>query len=381
MNKVLKRISAMIVTGVIGITAVGCGSSTVSSSSSAASVSSTKTAASDSQEVSEKAVSLSNDTGSDAETTSSLSDVKAGTVPVTSHDLTVTLGIQQYWDVPIILKEGWFDQVFAGKNIKIKEAKFNNGPEMIEAFTAGSIDFAEMGMQPGISGAANNAGISILGAFSDGSRNIQINTLKSSGIKTIQDLKGKKVGTTIGSSAYSLLLSALAKNGLSINDINFVNIDFSAAATALESGEVDAAVGYTPSFLQVEKTDGKLFYTIMDAEGYGVSEDILVANTKFAKEHPDVVENLLVLYDKANDFIEQHNKEAVSIIADYFGVPDSVMKQTLAQSDLHFQNNDTVTKDIDNYIQFMYDNGLITKRLNVGDVVDTSYADAVGIGK
>lgn len=379
MNKILKKISTIIVAGMIGISAVGCGSSTATSST--ASVSSTKAAASDPQEASEKAASSLNGTESDTGTSSALDDVKAGTVPITSHDLTVTLGIQQYWDVPIILKEGWFDQVFAGKNIKIKEAKFNNGPEMIEAFTAGSIDFAEMGMQPGISGAANNAGVSILGAFADGSRSTQIVSLKSSNIKTIKDLKGKKVGTTIGSSAYSLLLSALAKNGLSINDINFVNIDFSAAGTALESGEVDAAVGYAPTFLQVEKTDGKIFHTIIDAEGYGVSEDILVANTKFAKEHPDIVENLLVLYDKANDFIEKHNTEAISIIADYFGVPDSVMKQTLEQSDLHFQNNNTLTKDIDNYIQFMYDNGLITKRLNVGDVVDTSYADAVGIGK
>ena len=295
-------------------------------------------------------------------------------IPVTSSDVTVVLGEQGYNEVPIILEKGWFEDVFGEHNIHIEIATFNNGPEMIEAFTAGQLDFGPMGMQPGISGAANGAGATIIASFCDSPEGIVIASLKESGITTVADLKGKTVGTTIGSSAYSLLLKALDEEGLSIDtDVNFVNIDFASAPTALETGELDVSIGYASKFDEITKTDGDLFYYIKDASGYGISENILVGRDEFTQKYPDITENILALYQKANEFINSNPEEAIAINARYYGLDEDVIQTTVDRYVYDWIEEDVLKKDVDEYIQFMYDNDLLTERLDVDDAVDFTY--------
>lgn len=302
-------------------------------------------------------------------------------IPVTSKNLTVVIGEQGYRALPIILDQGWFDEVFASHNIKVEVVKFNSGPEMLEAFTAGQLDVGLLGLQPGISGAANDSGIKTIASFCDAPSAIGLYSLKESGIKTVADLKGKTVGTTIGSNAYSLLLKVLDDEGLSVEkDIDFVNIDFSAATSALESGQVDAVVGFSDMFTLASQADGDIFQLIKDASGYGISESLIAVRDEFAKEHADVIENILLLFEKADEFIANNYEEAVKINADYYELDEAVVKSSFDRYTYDWLDQDTLKKDIDDYIQFMYDNGLITNRLNVDDVVDFSYFEAV-IGK
>ena len=304
-------------------------------------------------------------------TTSSLTGI-----PLTSSDLTVVIGEQGYRALPIILNQGWFDEVFAENNITIEVKKFNNGPEMLEAFTAEQLDVSLMGMQPGISGVANNAGISIAASFCDAPTGIGIYVLKDSGIGSMADLKGKKVGTTIGSNAYSLLLKTLADENLSVEkDVEFVNIDFTASTAALESGEIDAVAGYADIFDQAAKNDGDIFKQIKDASGYGISENVITVRNDFAKEHADVVENILALFQKANEFINDNYDEAVKINADYYELDEEVVRASLNRYTYDWLDQEKLKDDIEDYIQFMYENELIQKQLDVNEVVDFSYFD------
>lgn len=372
-KRIAKNITALLTATALAFTLTACGST----NSAAGQETSGEEVTTD---VTEKENDTAADTVGTKATASSVGkDVETG-VPLTSSDITFVYGEQGYYLAPIILNQGWLEQVFGPNNIKVDFNVFNNGPEMIEAFTAGKLDFAPMGIQPGISGVANDAGVSVVAAFSDSPTAITIKTLKDSGIKTVADLKGKTVATTIGSSAYSLLVKALEDEGLSVDtDINFVNIDFSAAPTVLETGEVDASVGYASSFNQVALADGDIFYTIKDATGYGISANIYVARNDFAKEHPDVIENILVIEQWAIEFLRDHHDEAVKINADYFGVDEQVVEDTLKLYTYEYIDPEILKKDLKGYADFMYDSELISRQLTAEDIADFSYFEATGI--
>ncbi|SOD96686.1 ABC transporter substrate-binding protein [Caenispirillum bisanense] len=105
-------------------------------------------------------------------------------------------------------------------------------------------------------------------------------TLSDSGIDSLGDLKGKKVGFSVGGFEDALLGTMLADAGLTLKDVELVNVNF-ALSPALMSGQVDAVIGAFRNFelnqLAIEGRTGVAFYP----EEHGVppyDELILLAN-------------------------------------------------------------------------------------------------------
>lgn len=297
-----------------------------------------------------------------------------------SQDVVVRVGYQGDYVIPVGLDKGWIEETFGGNNITFEFTKFNNGPEINEALTAGQLDVAYMGQQPAISGIANGAGDIVIGSFIDQSQGTVIVTAADSGIESIEDLKGKKVATTIGSSAHSLLLSSLEKHGLSISDIELVNVDsFAALPTVLESGEVDASAGYYTQYVSTAEADGFEFNYLEDASGYGICYCVIVANQEFAETYPDIIETGFVLADKTIDWIYENEEEALQINADFYGYTVETAKATLETSHYLFPTEQELRDGFTNYINFMLENGLLSTELTVDDILDLSYFEASGV--
>jgi len=105
--------------------------------------------------------------------------------------------------------------------------------------------------------------------------------LKDGPIKSIADLKGRKVGFSIGGFEDALLSTMLEKHGLSLKDIELVNVNFS-LSPALITGQVDAVIGAFRNFelnqMDIVKNPGRAFYP--EEEGVpGYDELIVVANS------------------------------------------------------------------------------------------------------
>ena len=110
--------------------------------------------------------------------------------------------------------------------------------------------------------------------------------LADSKIKTIADLKGKTIGYSVGGFETALLKVMLAKEGLKLEDVKLVNVNFS-LSPSLFTGQVDAVIGAFRNFelnqMAIEKRPGRAFYV----EEYGVpayDELILVTNSKAAAD-------------------------------------------------------------------------------------------------
>ncbi len=140
-RRITKNITALLTATALAFTLTACGST----NSAAGQETSGEEVTTD---VTEKENDTAADTVGTKATASSVGkDVETG-VPLTSSDITFVYGEQGYYLAPIILNQGWLEQVFGSNNIKVDFNVFNNGPEMIEAFTAGKLDFAPMGILP-----------------------------------------------------------------------------------------------------------------------------------------------------------------------------------------------------------------------------------------
>ena len=131
----------------------------------------------------------------------------------------IRIGTQKGGFFPAVRQRQTLENAFKPLGIEIKWIDFQFGPPLLEAVNVGSVDFGYVGDAPPIFAQAGGARIRYVAAVkSDGSTQAII-VPKESPIKTLADLKGKRIAFGKGSSAHNLLVAALEKAGLSWSDI------------------------------------------------------------------------------------------------------------------------------------------------------------------
>jgi NitT/TauT family transport system substrate-binding protein len=135
-----------------------------------------------------------------------------------------------------------------------------------------------------------------------------------SSIAKIADLKGKTVAASSpGTAPYFTLAWFLKKNGLSVKDVNVVNLEPAAAAQAFIAGQNDAAMTYEPflSSVRAKPEAGKIIATTLD---YPMIMDTFGCTPKFIKENPKVVRALVDSYFEALEMIQRDPKKSFEIM-------------------------------------------------------------------
>lgn len=162
-------------------------------------------------------------------------------------------------------------------------------------------------------------------------------------VADIADFKGRKVGVEIGSTSYYFLLQVLKENGLTIDDIEAVNITADAAAAAYQAGTVDIAVTYQP-FLSTgndEQPDGRVI--IDTSEMPTAILDVYLFQAAFVDSNPEQVQAFVNGILKARAFIESDSEEAYEIIGEKLEVDPGEVAAQLGDVDLtSLENNQKV---------------------------------------
>ncbi len=127
-------------------------------------------------------------------------------------------------------------------------------------------------------------------------------------IKSAADLVGKKVAGPKGTILHQVLISALDKEGLSMDDVEFVNMGIPEASAALSDGSVDAALIAGPAALKAMKSGSKLI-----ANGEGLVDGIIVTavSTDFAEKHPEIVERFMKVEKETLEYVNNNFDEAM----------------------------------------------------------------------
>lgn len=146
------------------------------------------------------------------------------------------------------------------------------------------------------------------------------------GIKSVKDLKGKKVATEVGTIEHFFLLTLLKDNGMTENDIHLTNMTVQDSGNAFIAGKLDAAALWEPSLSEAQtKGHGT---KIASSKSYpGLIPDMLVMNSNVMKNRPQDVKNIADAWFDAMNYYKAHPAESIKIVAKDAGITPAELKQ------------------------------------------------------
>lgn len=213
--------------------------------------------------------------------------------------------------VDVLYTRQLLEKEFANDGIAVKWSFFKGaGPVVNEAFANGQVDFAYLGDLAAIIGKSGGLDSRLLASTARGV-NHYLGVQPGSGIKTLEDLKGKRVGIFRGTASQLSFDNALASVGLSEKDLKVINLDFSAALSALAARQIDATWGLAGLFALRDRGLAEIPLSTRDLNGAGTLQALLVGSGAFVDAHPDITERLLKVQLQAQDWLaREENRDA-----------------------------------------------------------------------
>jgi sulfonate transport system substrate-binding protein len=279
----------------------------------------------------------------------------------------IKIGYQKTGVLVIARQQAVLEKRFAGRQIGIKWIEFTSGPPLLEAMGTGSVDLGAVGDTPPIFAQAANANI-VYVAGSPITNGQGILVPANSNIRTIADLKGKRVGFTKGTSAHNVVIATLEKAGLTYDDITPVYLTPPDAGPAFANGSIDAWAVWDPYFAIGEKRqNGRI---LINAYEVAKTNSFYLANRDFANTHVRETREVIDGLAEAARWAEANRAEVASALAAVTGVPLEV--QAVAANRASFLIG-PVTDEIVTTQQAVADRfhklGLIPKPIAVRDIV------------
>jgi sulfonate transport system substrate-binding protein len=234
-----------------------------------------------------------------------------------------------YNPVSMLLKEkGFLEKEFAKDGIKVTWVKTVSSSNALQFLNAGSIDFGSTAGSAALVAKINGNPIKSIYTYSRPEWTALVVT-KDSKIKTIADLKGKKVAMVRGTDPHIFLVRALLSAGLTDKDITPVLVQQHAdGGTALIRGDVDAWAGLDPMMAQHEVQDGAtLFFRKPEANTWG----ILNSREEFLKENPGITKRVIKAYEEARKYSLANYPELKKVFIGVTGLADAVVDKQLKE--------------------------------------------------
>ncbi|MBC2582713.1 aliphatic sulfonate ABC transporter substrate-binding protein [Clostridium sp. DJ247] len=299
-------------------------------------------------------------------TTEKPQKIKIGYQPGINHTLLI-----------VAKQQGWFDEEFKKDGIDVEFSSFVSGPPMVEAFAGNRLDIGQFGDQPAMQAKANNIDIKAIGVYSSGDKLNGLIVTNESNIKEPKDIKGKKVGVTVGSTGHTLLLKYLETSGLKQSDIKLVNLQPADIKTSLASKNIDAAVTWEP-FVSAAEFEGSA-HQIADGTNLKYDVNFIVVTNSFAKKYPDIVKRVLKIYDKSEKWVKANPDKAIELVSKDIGMKKEVLAKALPKENFDIRITDKITESASSTIKVLRANNTIRKDVNLNDLIDTSYLKDAGI--
>jgi sulfonate transport system substrate-binding protein len=279
----------------------------------------------------------------------------------------IRVGYQKNGVLVIARQQSTLEKHFKPQGIEVKWVEFSSGPPMMEAMNVGSIDYGAVGDSPPVFAQAGGAAI-VYAAGQPITNGQGILVPQNSAIKSIADLKGKRIGFTKGSSAHNITVQTLEKAGLGYADITPVYLTPPDAGPAFANGSIDVWAIWDPYFAIGEtKQNGRI---LVNASEITKANSFYIANRDFAKNHGSVLQQIIDVTTSTAKWAEQHRDEVAKSLSAVTGIALDI--QTIAASRSAFAVG-PITEDIIATQQGVADRffrlGLIPRQIAIRDIV------------
>jgi len=355
-ENIMKKALPLIMAALVAASLAGCGSSKTEATTAAPAETTTAAQAETTKEETKA-----------EETTEAPTEAKAE--PITMN-VAYMPNYGSLWSVMTAKEKGYFDE----EGITVNLVEFADGPTIIAAMESGSIDVGYIGQGAHKLCVNGQAKIFALSHISNGDA-----LIAGPGITKVEDLKGKKVAYSSGTSSEDILVNSLTKAGMTMDDITAVDMDASGIVTAMISGGVDACATWSPNSLKIleEVKDSTKLCDNLTFSDTTVSLASWIATPKYAEANQDKILRFTKALFKAMDYAaDDHYDEVAKYVSTQTATDyDSVYAQ---RGDADWLTGKEVSEGaadgtVENYYKIQQDNfinsGVVEKEVPVADYV------------
>ncbi|WP_244558581.1 sulfonate ABC transporter substrate-binding protein [Tardiphaga sp. OK246] len=244
-----------------------------------------------------------------------------------AQEKTVRIGFQKYGKLVLLKSKGSLEPRLKALGWNIKWTEFSAGPALLEAINVGALDFGNTGEAPPIFAQAAGAPIRYVAYEPPAPKGEAILVPKGSPIKSVAELKGKKVALNKGSNVHYLLVKALEKANVKYSDITPVFLAPADARAAFERGAVDAWVIWDPFQAAAEAA---IEATVLaDGTDTVSNYQFYLSSQKFLESDPKVVDAILEGLREVDDWAKTDIKAVAEQLSPSVGLPVPVLEVAL----------------------------------------------------
>ncbi|MYS05509.1 aliphatic sulfonate ABC transporter substrate-binding protein [Streptomyces sp. SID6041] len=259
---------------------------------------------------------------------------------------------------------------------RITWSTFTSGPPLLEAVNAKAVDIGSVGNTPPVFAAGADSKITVVAATHGDSAGEAILVAKDSPLRSVAELRGKRVAVAQGSSAHFQLIASLGKAGLKPSDVQVSLLQPADALAAFTSGKVEAWATWDPYTSQVLLSgkgrvlaDGR---GLTNGLGFQVAAPSALADPEKAKAVGDFVERLR----RAQDWVFEHPEAWAKVWAKETGLPYEVALAAVKRSNgtrIAVALDDAAVASEQKIADTFAELGLIPRTFRFADYVDTRF--------
>jgi sulfonate transport system substrate-binding protein len=231
--------------------------------------------------------------------------------------------------ITLLKANGELEKALAPLNIRIAWHEFSSGLPLLEAVNVGNIDVSgDVADTVPVFAQAAGANIAYYAEEAASPSAQAILVTNDSTIKTVADLKEKRVAVTKGAGSHYLLLAALAKAGLKFQDIKPAYLPPADGRAAFVSNKVDAWVAWDP-YLTTEKNKSTARVLADGRGGLASYKRYYLTSRAFAESHGDV---LRVIFDKLAEtgkWVKAHPKDAAKVLSELWKIDQPTIEEAI----------------------------------------------------
>lgn len=240
---------------------------------------------------------------------------------------TLRIGYQKSSTLITVLKtRGTLEQRLAPLGVKVSWHEFASGLPLLEALNVGSVNLsADVADTVPVFALAAGANLTYVAQEAPSPTAQAIVVKADSPVRSVADLKGRRVGFAKAAGVHYLLIAALERNGLAFKDIQPAYLTPADGRAAFERGAIDAWVIWDPHLSAVQRQAGAR--VLSDGTGLAQYQRYYLASTPFAQAHPDVIK---VVYDalaETGRWVKQSPTDAASLLAPVWGLDVATVEQ------------------------------------------------------
>lgn len=279
-------------------------------------------------------------------------------------------------------------KLFEKAGLKPEYVKFNAGPPTLAALKSADIDVSFLGSAPAIAGLAQGIDYKVIMPSNEGLTLSALVARPDSGIRSLKDIKGKRIASAKGASTYMAILKALDLQKLTLADIEFVDLPVPSMIPAFTSKSVDAIWVWSPWSSKLQAEHGRLIAGMQDVQ-IDWAQQLWVARTEWLAKEPEAARRLMRAIDLATEALKKDPEPAVKAVASQLAIPVPMAHEILRTD--HYPSlqemvspvyrssltaADGYARGLQEQAQFMYQQKFITRLPDMRKAIDAGPVQA-----